>query len=94
MSYEGSTEFLCANGHRSVVDCHDDDPEKCHWCGSPMTHVHSIDHTNGIEEGNPGTMPAPKEQIGADDDWRTDHHGNRYAVAIPKFKPLSEWRDC
>lgn len=91
MSYEGSVEFLCAKGHHSAVDCWDDDPAICR-CGAPMTHRHSIDHTNGVVDDDPSTKPAPKEQIGVDDDWRTDHHGNRYALPVPRYRPGDGWR--
>lgn len=92
MSYEGSKEVLCANGHYWVVDCWDDDPETCDRCGAPITHTHAIDETNGPCSDDPSTLPAPKECIGQDDDWRTDHYGNRYAIAIPKYRPAAEWQ--
>ena len=91
MSYEGSREFLCANGHHSVFECWDDDPPVCR-CGAPMTFAHSIDHTNGDVEDDPSTMPAPKEQIGSDDIWREDHYGNRYAVQDHRYRPVREWQ--
>lgn len=53
---------------------------------------HSIDETNGEEEGNPSTLPAPKAQFGHDDDWREDHYGTRYAIAVSRYRPQSEWQ--
>lgn len=92
MSYEGYQEYLCANGHYQSMDCYADDPTACDRCGAAFAHWHPVDQTNGVEDANPSTMPAPKEQIGADDEWHIDHHGNRYAVAIPRYRPLAEWK--
>lgn len=92
MSYEGSVEFLCQNGHRSVIGCWDDAPKACR-CGARMAYRHAIDHTNGYIEDDPNTQPAPVEPDGWDDVWKEDHYGNRYAIKNPRFKPLSGWRD-
>lgn len=92
MSYEGSREWLCANGHYFIGSCWDAELSKCLRCDAPITHAHSIDHTNGYEMDDPTTQPAPKEQIGTEDDWHVDHHGNRYAVAVPRYRPLTEWQ--
>ena len=92
MSYEGSVEYLCAKGHRSVTDCHEDDLQVCR-CGEVITHRHAIDHTNGEDLDDPGTMPAPVEEVGFDDVWHVDHRGNGYATKDIRFKPLSHWRE-
>lgn len=93
MGYSGYREFLCANGHKDAVDAYGDDPKACGFCKAPITHRHSVDLTNGEEEGVPCTKPAPVEEVGFDDDWRTDHHGNKYSLRVPKYKPISEWRE-
>lgn len=92
MSYEGSQEWLCANGHYLMGSCWDAELTVCPRCHAPITHRHSIDETNGPDESDPSTLPAPKEQIGTEDDWHTDHHGNRYAVLVRRYKPVAEWR--
>lgn len=91
MSYSGSVEFLCEQGHRSVIDCWDEEPEKCR-CGAKIAYRHSIDHTNGVVEDDPSTMPAPVTEIGYDDIWKEDHHGNKFAVKAYKFRPGNHWR--
>lgn len=40
----------------------------------------------------PSTVPAPKEEIGWDDIWASDHHGNKYASKLMKYRPLNHWR--
>jgi hypothetical protein len=90
MSYEGSVEYLCQDGHRSVVDCWEDRLVKCR-CGAAMAYRHSIDHTNGVEDDNPATMPAPTEEIGFTDIWREDHYGNRYAIKDVKYRAGEHW---
>jgi len=114
MSYEGHTEFLCANGHYTSVDCWGTDPTTCGFCSAPITHRHSVDHTNGIcypfkgddgeiyaasepqnegDEPLPETVSAAKDPVGYDDDWRVDHHGNKYAVKIPVYAKTFPWRE-
>ena len=93
VSYEGYREWLCANGHYHARDCWDDDPKKCQHCGAPITHYHGVDQTNGVVQGDPQTKPAPKCKIGADDQWHKDHHGNKFAIAIPRYKPGRHWRE-
>lgn len=92
MSYEGYSEYLCENGHYTACDVTVDEPATCWFCGARWQFYHAVDQTNGIEEENPSTMPAPKREIGIDDDWRMDRHGNRYAYAVPRFEPVAEWR--
>lgn len=93
MSYEGSTEYLCANGHYLCTSCYEDAPDGCSVCGAALSYSHSIDETNGVDPEDPGTMPGDKECIGQDDQWREDHYHNRYAFAIPRYKPLEGWRE-
>lgn len=93
MSFEGYYELLCENGHfAKSYDIYGDFPDKCDYCGAPFTHHHMVDQTNGPDEDCPGTLPAPREEIGHDDDWRADHYGNKYARRVIRYKPLSEWR--
>lgn len=92
MSYEGYLEYLCGSGHYMRRDCNADAPEKCRVCDAPITRWHSVDQTNGMIKGLSDTMPAPKQQIGSTDVWNVDHYGNRYAVSVPQYQPLEEWR--
>jgi hypothetical protein len=92
MSYEGSEEFLCANGHYTCQDCHDDNPKGCWFCAAPITHWHAIDETNGEDEDLPDTKPAPKQQTGWDDRWQIDHYGNRYATKVPRYVAGARWQ--
>lgn len=94
MSYEGSREFLCKNGHYNSIDAYDDDLTSCPDCGARMAFVNSVDHTNGWIEVDPTTEPAAKHEIGKEDVWHTDHHGNRYALQRTLFAPDngSRWR--
>jgi hypothetical protein len=57
-----------------------------------MTHRHAIDETNGEEDDMPSTKPAPKQQVGWDDDWRNDHYGNRFAVKVLRYVPGQHWQ--
>lgn len=93
MSYEGYREFLCTRGHHSRVGCWDDDPTTCAFCKAPIAYRNSVDLTNGQDESEPWSMPGPKTEIGHDDDWRADHHGNRYAIKVRKYEPgVERWR--
>lgn len=92
MSYEGRVEFLCRRGHYTSIGCYENDLETCR-CGAPMRYRHSIDDTNGEIEDDPDTTLAPVVEDGHDDDWRVDHYGNRYAVAIPRFTPGDHWQE-
>lgn len=93
MSYEGREEFLCTKGHYFVMDCNADDPTFCVRCKAPIAYTHSIDDTNGTDENDPSTMPALKQVIAHEDDWRIDHYGNKYALQIRLYCPLDgEWQ--
>ncbi len=92
MSYEGYREYLCRTGHFFTVDAYEDAPTTCPQCGEAIGYTHSVDVTNGPIEDQPSTLPGPKELIERQDDWRTDHYGNRYAIQIPIYRPLgTEW---
>lgn len=93
MSYKGSTESICKNGHYDCVDCYEDYNQFCH-CGAPWEWFHSIDETNGVDLENPGTYPAPTEETGYDETWHMDPYGTRYAIRSPKHKPAagSAWK--
>ena len=93
MGYSGFKEYLCVRGHYAARDVYDDDLEKCPNCGEAFSHYHGVDQTNGYDESEPYSCRAPKKEIGFDDKWHVDHHGNRYATKIPRFRPLSEWRE-
>jgi len=82
MSYEGYTEFLCEKGHRSVVDCYERDPTTCGVCQGKLTHRHSVDCTNGVVRGDPGTRNAPVAEIGVED----------YTATRKLYKPLRHWQ--
>ena len=90
MSYEGSIEFLCEKGHRSVIDCHEAEPSACR-CGAPLTYTHAIDYTNGEDADDPSTFPASRVEIGFDDIWKTDHYDNHYAIKDVRYAPLDNW---
>lgn len=64
MSYEGSTEYLCENGHYMCVDIYQDDIATCPQCKGALKWCHSIDETNGEVEGDPSTYRAPKRVTG------------------------------
>ena len=93
MSYEGYEEYLCENGHYMTANCYDSVWPQCRSCGHSFSHWHAVDQTNGTEENNPNTMPAPKEEIGFEDVWQEDHYGNKYATKIILYRPLSEWKE-
>ena len=91
MSYEGSEEYLCENGHYHIQDCHAADLKECPFCKVKIAYSRAIDETNGEDETMPCTMPGPKREIGFDEHWQADHHGNAYAVKIPRFEPGEHW---
>jgi hypothetical protein len=92
MSYEGSREFLCKVGHYFGCDAYDSDPKKCPICGESIAYVHSIDQTNGEIKDQPSTRPARKRTVKKDDLWHVDHHGNKYATQVARYRPVgTEW---
>lgn len=94
MSYEGYTEFLCERGHILSRDCMENDPAACDSCGAPIAWSHAVDCTNGYDETQPYTYPAPTDLIEREDVWHEDHYGNRYATLRPRFQPVGDvWRE-
>lgn len=87
MSYEGYTEFLCKNGHYYCVDIHAPAGEVCPICGEKAAYSSEVDLTNGENENDPYSMPAPRKLIGYSDEWRLDHYGNRYAIKHGLYAP-------
>lgn len=89
MSYEGYREYLCKVGHYSHRDCYDDKPERCDaiGCKESREWFHSVDETNGEDPKDPNTRPAPLMEIGFEDRWLEDHHGNKFALKIKKYAP-------
>lgn len=53
MSYEGTEQYLCTNGHQYFGPCTYEWSEhpNCPICQSPPAWCHSIDLTNGVELG-------------------------------------------
>lgn len=92
MGYSGYREYLCAAGHYSTQNVYDDDLKSCPHCEAPLAHFHGVDQTNGYDESEPYSCDAPKEEIGFDDVWHVDHHGNRYATKLLRFRPVANWR--
>lgn len=93
MGYSGYREYLCTSGHYSAHDAYESDYNECPRCGASMAYVHGVDQTNGYDESEPYSCNAPKEEIGFDDVWHVDHHGNRYATKLVKFRPISAWKE-
>jgi hypothetical protein len=89
MSYEGYEEYLTEKGVYLTIDCYDSVKRYAHITDNdPIKWGHSVDVTNGEgEEGCLWTRPAPKEPIGFQDHWFTDHYGNKYAVMDTLFAP-------
>lgn len=94
MSYEGYYELLCPRGHYEAYDCYADAPSECAYCGAPFAYRASVDQTNGCVPGCPETCPAKKRKLRSEDRWHTDHHGNRYATRLERWKPApgSTWQ--
>ena len=91
MSFEGFDEYLCANGHYLSADVRDAAPA-CP-CGAPLSWHHLVDQTNGYDERHPSTRRGRLKEVGFDDVWHEDHHGNRYATKRPTFQPQAkEWQ--
>lgn len=90
MSYEGYTELLCIAGHYACHDVYAERPAQCD-CGMPWRWSHGVDQTNGYDESHEATCDAPKTLVGFEDDWHTDHHGNRYAIKRNRYKPGEHW---
>lgn len=51
MSYEGSEQILCKNGHYHWCDCYSFHEEswQCHICGAEAAWTNSVDETNGSD---------------------------------------------
>lgn len=80
MSYEGYYEYLCPTGHYWTQDVYDRSREVCPQCGAKPHAGHSVDETNGVEEGNPCTYPAERDCIGEDYIWHYDPMRGQYAA--------------
>lgn len=87
MSFEGTIQKLCTQGHLSHFDIWHEG--KSCKCGASFNWTHVIDETNGSE---PEDYNLPVE-IDFEDEWHTDHYGNRYAVKIPLYKPPKPLKD-
>lgn len=87
MSYEGYREQLCMVGHYLAQDAYAEEPSHCPHCGAPVRYTHRVDQTNGRIPGAHYTQPGPKTEVGFDDVWHTDHHGNRYATKLRRYTP-------
>ena len=95
MSYEGYEEYICENKHYFAVDSFMFGEDVCPHCGAKPAYYHSVDVTNGEIEDEPGTQPAPYEEVGFEDEWHTDHYGNKFATKIIHVEPPkenSQWR--
>lgn len=86
MGYSGFSERICTSGHYSAVDVWCEKPGVCE-CGAPFRFFHGVDQTNGYDESHPSSCRAPKTEIGFDDIWHEDHHGNRYATKRRRYEP-------
>jgi len=69
MSYEGYYIHFCEEGHESVRDAYEDDPEHCRQCGGEFVASFSVDETNGPDEH--GFCPGERELIA----YREHLHG-------------------
>lgn len=99
MGYRGYEEVICVNGHYFREDamlsiCQH--PESmfqtqiCPHCKAKLDVFHSVDETNGYDEGHHQTSDAPKELIGFHDIPKEDHRGNKYFDKIDIYKPIGE----
>jgi hypothetical protein len=95
MSYEGDEEYLCAGGHYQRTGHFREQPRVCgqHGCSARIEWHHSIDHTNGFDERDPGTFSAPTVEVGWNDIPMTDHYGNAYFLKHIRGQPApgSSW---
>lgn len=86
MGYQGYSEYLCTKGHYNTCDCRDAlSVCQVEGCGATLVYSHEVDETNGRDDSHPDTCPAPKKEIGFEDAWHVDHHGNRYATKVPIY---------
>jgi hypothetical protein len=93
MSFEGFYEYICEKGHYKSVDVYNDSHSgSCDKCGSKWGYSHLVDQTNGYEEDNSSTYPAPKLTYSVEDEWKEDHYGNKYAISISLYAPIDIWR--
>ena len=89
MSYEGSVEFLCKNGHHWDTDCYmEADNELCPRCGEPKVWRHAIDETNGIQYDDSGnemlhSVPWPLEVDHYEEVVIPEHVESRPIYKIP-----------
>lgn len=97
MSYEGYTQYICTEGHYDARDAHDDywdEHPTCSVCGSHFRWSHMVDQTNGFEEGDPNTFPAPTKKKFSGYNLLKDDHGTSYHVPIFTYEPVgTEWKD-
>lgn len=95
MSYEGYTQYLCEAGHKYDVDLFST-KDICPVCGKEPKYEAEVDQTNGIDEDDPNTFPAPTKETGFTDTWKVDHYGNKYALKHIMYEPEvgSRWIYC
>lgn len=94
MSYEGYEQYICPNKHSWERDARSNDECVCPVCREAPEFYHDVETTNGVCESIPSSLPADMNEVGFEDDWRTDHYGNRYAIKIPHYVPANpaQWK--
>lgn len=104
MGYRGMVQYIGACGHPWAIDdsvlSYGDAQERkaalqCPVCGKPAAHFATIDLTNGSgEQYGSNTVEAPTKEIGFTEEWKTDHHGNRYALKFVTVEPVGpRWEE-
>jgi len=58
MSYEGYSQYLCRNGHKTIIDSLEELPKHCD-CGKEFIFSWQVNQTNGDELHNALTMEYP-----------------------------------
>lgn len=96
MSYEGYEVYLCRNKHMYTENanmfCSEDnegDSDLCPYCNAPPAYNCSVDTTNGYDENDPSSHEPTVEEVGFTDIWKEDHYGNKYAVKLMHYKPVT-----
>ena len=99
MGYRGFTQYIGSCGHQWEVDAmtltYGTQAERksatmcpVPGCGCKAEVFASVDNTNGYgKEYGSNCVHAPTTKTGFTDEWRTDHHGNKYAVKHETFEP-------
>ena len=85
MSFEGTFQVLCPNGHADMFDVYMMEPEDwmCEVCGEPCAWWNLIDETNGVNEDCYVKLEVEEEEECTCEKCGNVHHTKTIRYKIP-----------